>query len=141
FSSRRRHTRFSRDWSSDVCSSDLKVDMHRLGLIIVDEQHRFGVEQRKILQKKAGHMPHVLNMTATPIPRSLALTLYGEMDITVIDVKPAGRKHILTSIESPNPRKQLYEKIDTELESGRQMFVVTPLITENEAFPAKSAQE
>lgn len=118
-----------------------KVDMHRLGLIVVDEQHRFGVEQRKVLQKKAGHMPHVLNMTATPIPRSLALTLYGEMDITVIDTKPVGRKPIITSIESPNSRKQLYEKIDSQLEAGRQMFVVTPLISESDAFPAKSAEE
>lgn len=118
-----------------------KVDMHRLGLIIVDEQHRFGVDQRKVLQKKAGHMPHVLNMTATPIPRSLALTLYGEMDIAVIDAKPVGRKPIKTKIVSPNSRKQLYEKIDTELAAGRQMFVVTPLISDSDAFPAKSAEE
>lgn len=118
-----------------------KVDMHRLGLVIVDEQHRFGVEQRKLLQKKAGHMPHVLNMTATPIPRSLALTLYGEMDITVIDAKPMGRKPIHTKITSPNSRKQLYEAIDKELEAGRQMFVVTPLIKESDVFPAKSAEE
>ncbi len=118
-----------------------KVDMHRLGLVIVDEQHRFGVEQRKVLQKKAGHMPHVLNMTATPIPRSLALTLYGEMDISVIDTKPAGRKSIVTSIKSPNSRKQLYEALDKELEAGRQMFVVTPLISESDLFPAASAEE
>jgi ATP-dependent DNA helicase RecG len=118
-----------------------KVDMHRLGLVIVDEQHRFGVDQRKVLQKKAGHMPHVLNMTATPIPRSLALTLYGEMDITVMDAKPVGRRPIITNIESPNSRKQLYEKIELQLEAGRQMFVVTPLIKENEVFPATSAEK
>ncbi|HTE21576.1 MAG TPA: ATP-dependent DNA helicase RecG [Candidatus Limnocylindria bacterium] len=118
-----------------------KVDMHKLGLVIVDEQHRFGVDQRKVLQKKAGHMPHVLNMTATPIPRSLALTLYGEMEITVIDTKPAGRKPILTKICSPNSRKQLYEKLDQQLEAGRQMFVVTPLVRESEMLPAKSAEE
>lgn len=118
-----------------------KVDMHKLGLIIVDEQHRFGVDQRKILQKKAGHMPHVLNMTATPIPRSLALTLYGEMDIAIIDAKPVGRKPIETSIQSPNSRKQLYQKIDEQLQAGRQMFVVTPLIKESDAVPAKSAEE
>ncbi|MCA9332076.1 ATP-dependent DNA helicase RecG [Candidatus Saccharibacteria bacterium] len=118
-----------------------KVDMHRLGLVVVDEQHRFGVEQRKALQSKAGHMPHVLNMTATPIPRSLALTLYGEMDISIIDTKPEGRKPIITSIQSPNSRKQLYEKIDTELDEGRQMFVVTPLIRESDSLPAKSAEE
>ncbi len=118
-----------------------KVDMHHLGLIIVDEQHRFGVEQRKILQKKAGHMPHILNMTATPIPRSLALTLYGELDISVIDAKPDGRKPIQTKICSPNSRAQLYQKIEAELDRGRQMFVVTPLITDSDALPAKSAEE
>jgi ATP-dependent DNA helicase RecG len=118
-----------------------KVDMQRLGLVIVDEQHRFGVEQRKTLQKKAGHMPHILNMTATPIPRSLALTLYGELDITIIDAKPMGRKSIITQICSPNSRAQLYEKIEDELKAGRQMFVVTPLITESNSLPAKSAEE
>jgi ATP-dependent DNA helicase RecG len=118
-----------------------KVDMHRLGLVIIDEQHRFGVEQRKILQAKAGHMPHVLSMTATPIPRSLALTLYGELDVSVIDVKPLGRKPIMTKIVSPNSRKQLYEKIEAQLQAGRQMFVVTPLIAESEMMDARSAEE
>jgi len=118
-----------------------KVDMHKLGLVIIDEQHRFGVEERKKLQAKAGHAVHVLNMTATPIPRSLALTLYGEMDISIIDVKPAGRKPILTKICSPNSRKQLYEQIEKELASGRQMFVVTPLISDSEVLPARSAEE
>lgn len=118
-----------------------KVDMHRLGLVVVDEQHRFGVEQRKALQAKAGHALHVLNMTATPIPRSLALTLYGELDISVIDTKPAGRKIIKTKIASPNSRKQLYEKIEEELEAGRQMFVVCPLVSESDMLPAKSAEQ
>lgn len=118
-----------------------KVDMHKLGLVVVDEQHRFGVEQRKALQAKAGHALHVLNMTATPIPRSLALTLYGELDISVIDVKPAGRKVIKTKIVSPNSRKQLYEKIEEELEAGRQMFVVCPLVSESDMLPAKSAEQ
>lgn len=118
-----------------------KVDMHRLGLIIVDEQHRFGVEQRKALQAKAGHMPHVLSMTATPIPRSLALTLYGELEISVIDTKPANRKPIITKIMSPNSRKQLYESIDKELAAGRQMFVVTPLISDSEVMDAQSAEK
>ncbi|MBA3758597.1 ATP-dependent DNA helicase RecG [Candidatus Saccharibacteria bacterium] len=118
-----------------------KVDMHKLGLIIVDEQHRFGVEERKKLLTKAGHAVHVLNMTATPIPRSLALTLYGEMDISVIDTKPEGRKSIITKIASPNSRKQLYEKIETELAGGRQMFVVTPLISDSEFLPVRSAEE
>lgn len=117
-----------------------KVDMHNLGLVIIDEQHRFGVEQRKKLQAKAGHAVHVLNMTATPIPRSLALTLYGELDISVIDTKPAGRKPIITRIESPNSRKTVYEKIEEQLILGRQMFVVTPLINESSALDAKSAE-
>ncbi len=108
-----------------------KVDMKRLGLVIVDEQHRFGVDHRKALQAKAGHMPHVMSMTATPIPRSLALTLYGELDISVIATKPAGRKLIQTHLVSPNSRKQLYEKIDAEIAAGRQVFVVCPLIDES----------
>lgn len=118
-----------------------KVDMHSLGLVVVDEQHRFGVEQRKALQAKAGHALHVLNMTATPIPRSLALTLYGELDISVIASKPAGRKPIKTKIASPNSRAQLYEKIESELQAGRQMFVVCPLVADSDALPAKSAEQ
>lgn len=118
-----------------------KVDMHRLGLVVIDEQHRFGVEQRKKLQAKAGHMPHVLNMTATPIPRSLALTLYGELDITIIDAKPADRKPIITEICSPHSRQQLYQKIEAELAHGRQMFVVCPLITESDSLQARSAEK
>jgi ATP-dependent DNA helicase RecG len=118
-----------------------KVDMHKLGLIIIDEQHRFGVDQRKKLQAKAGHMPHVLHMTATPIPRSLALTLYGELDISILDEMPPGRQPIATKLCSPNSRKQLYEKIDKEIESGRQMFVVCPLITDSETSEGKSVEE
>ena len=100
-----------------------QVDMHKLGLVIVDEQHRFGVEQRKKLQAKAGHMPHVLHMTATPIPRSLALTLYGELDISILDEMPPGRQPIITKIWSPNSRKQLYERIDKELDADRKSVV------------------
>jgi ATP-dependent DNA helicase RecG len=118
-----------------------KVDMHKLGIIIIDEQHRFGVEQRKKLQAKAGHMPHVLHMTATPIPRSLALTLYGELDISVLDELPPGRQIIKTKICSPNSRAQLYKEIDKELTAGRQMFVVCPLITDTETSAGLSAEE
>jgi len=118
-----------------------QVDMHKLGLIIVDEQHRFGVEQRKKLQAKAGHMPHVLHMTATPIPRSLALTLYGELDISILDDMPPGRQPITTKIWSPNSRRQLYEQIDKELEAGRQMFIVCPLITDSETSGGLSVEE
>jgi ATP-dependent DNA helicase RecG len=106
-----------------------KVDMSKLELVIIDEQHRFGVDQRRKLQIKAGHMPHVLSLTATPIPRSLALTLYGELDISVIDVKPAGRSPVITQIVSPNSRAQLNAKLETELAAGRQIFVVCPLIS------------
>ncbi len=118
-----------------------KVDMHKLGLVIIDEQHRFGVEQRKKLQAKAGHMPHVLSMTATPIPRSLALTLYGELDISIIVTKPANRKPIKTKIISLNARHQLYENVDKELAKGRQVFVVCPLISVSDFMPVRSAEQ
>jgi ATP-dependent DNA helicase RecG len=117
------------------------VDMHDLELVIVDEQHRFGVEQRKKIMAKAGHMPHMLHLTATPIPRSLALTLYGELDVSILDEKPAGRQPIATEIVSPNSASQLYKKIDNELASGRQMFVVCPLITESSILDAASAEK
>lgn len=118
-----------------------KVDMHKLGLVIIDEQHRFGVEQRKKLMAKAGHMPHLLSLTATPIPRSLALTLYGELDVSIIDTKPPGRQPTLTEICSPNSRATLYKKIEAELVAGRQMFVVCPLITESDKMAASSAEK
>lgn len=117
-----------------------KVDMQKLALVVIDEQHRFGVDQRKTLQAKAGHMPHVLSLTATPIPRSLALTLYGELDISIISDKPVGRLPIITQLTSPNSRSQLYHHIDGELETGRQLFVVCPVITDSEVLNVKSAE-
>jgi ATP-dependent DNA helicase RecG len=117
------------------------VELHKLGMVIVDEQHRFGVEQRKKLMAKAGHMPHLLSLTATPIPRSLALTLYGELDVSVLDAKPAGRQPIVTAICSPNSRATLNADIEKELEAGRQMFVVCPLITDNATSTANSAEK
>ena len=117
-----------------------KVDMHKLALVVIDEQHRFGVDQRKTLQAKAGHMPHVLSLTATPIPRSLALTLYGELDISIIADKPVGRLPIITQVMSPNSRPQLYKQIDEELETGRQLFVVCPVITDSEVLDVRSAE-
>ena len=116
------------------------VDMHKLALVIIDEQHRFGVDQRKKLMLKAGHMPHVLSMTATPIPRSLALTLYGELDVSVIKHKPAGRQPVQTALVSPNSRAQLFTKLEAELQAGRQLFVVCPLISESEVLEATSAE-
>jgi ATP-dependent DNA helicase RecG len=125
-----------------------KVIFHKLGLLIVDEQHRFGVEQRKKLQAKAynptkksvvyekydsGYMPHVLNMTATPIPRSLALTLYGEMDVSIIAELPPGRKPVETEIYMPENREKVYREVVAEITNGRQAFVVCPQIEEDEA--------
>lgn len=119
------------------------VDMHALGLVIVDEQHRFGVEQRKKLMAKAGHMPHVLSLTATPIPRSLALTLYGELDISVLKTKPDGRKAVQTRLVSHGKRGSLYDSVKKQLSDGRQAFVVCPLITasENVNDPTMKAAE
>ncbi len=118
-----------------------KVNMQKLGLVIIDEQHRFGVEQRKRLLAKAGHMPHVLSMTATPIPRSLALTLYGELDISVIESKPANRKDIITKIIPLVERHKIFDKLENELKSGRQAFVVCPLITITENNSIKSVEQ
>lgn len=116
------------------------VDMHKLALVIIDEQHRFGVEQRKKLMLKAGHMPHVLSMTATPIPRSLALTLYGELDVSVIKQKPAGRRPAHTELVPPNAQADLYKKLQLQLTEGRQLFVVCPLISESETLDLQSAE-
>jgi ATP-dependent DNA helicase RecG len=116
------------------------VVLHDLALVIVDEQHRFGVEQRKTLMAKADLMPHVLSMTATPIPRSLALTLYGELDISIIAQKPGGRLSIITELISPNSRQQVYDQIEKQLQTGRQMFVVCPLISESSALDAQAAE-
>ena len=117
------------------------IDMKNLALIIVDEQHRFGVDQRKTLMSKAGHMPHVLSLTATPIPRSLALTLFGELDISVLDEKPAGRLPVVTEIISANSKAELYKTVDERLETGKQMFVVCPLITDSEMIEANSVEK
>lgn len=118
-----------------------KLDVHKLGLVIVDEQHRFGVEQRKTLLKKAGHVPHMLTMTATPIPRSLALTVYGELDISAIKQKPKNRKAIITKLVKHSYAPDMYEQINKELSAGRQAFVVCPLIEHSSALAAKSASE
>ncbi len=118
-----------------------KVSMDHLGLVIIDEQHRFGVEQRKKLEAKAGIMPHTLSMTATPIPRSMALTVYGELDISLIASKPANRKPIITSLVTLTERHKVYEAIDHQLEQGRQAFVVCPLIKESDMAPGKSAEQ
>lgn len=116
------------------------VEFHHLGLAVIDEQHRFGVAQRQALLAKSTRMPHLLSMTATPIPRSLALTVYGELDLSILDEKPPGRTPIITQIWSPNSRAQLYEKVDTEIASGRQVYVVCSLIDEGGDQEAKSVE-
>lgn len=118
-----------------------KVALNNLGLLVIDEQHRFGVEQRKKLVKTTGYMPHILSMTATPIPRSLALTLYGELDISVLDTMPLGRKPIQTKIVSPNSREPMYAHIDAEIEAGRQVYIVCPVIRGVSAGPMPSAEK
>ncbi len=108
------------------------VTFERLGLVVIDEQHRFGVEQRKLLQAKATIMPHVLHMTATPIPRSIALTLYGDLDVSLLKSKPKNRLPIETSIFMPDAREHVYRKLEAEVDAGRQAFVVCPMIEEGE---------
>lgn len=112
-----------------------KVAIKKLGLIIIDEQHRFGVAQRKQLLSKADKMPHVLTMTATPIPRSLSLTLFGEMDVSIIKQKPKHQQTISTEISSPNSRASLYTKIKHQLSLGRQAFIVCPLVSDSDLQP------
>lgn len=109
-----------------------KVQFQRLGLVVIDEQHRFGVEQRAKLWRKSATPPHVLVMTATPIPRTLAMTLYGDLDISVIDELPKGRKPIITKHLFDNKRLALYGFMRKQIEAGRQIFIVYPLIRESE---------
>jgi len=116
------------------------VTFHKLGFVVIDEQHRFGVAQRQALLQKSEHMPHLLAMTATPIPRSLALTVYGELDVSILNELPKGRKPIETRIWSPNSRAQLYEKIDHEIAAGRQAYVICSLIDDNPDNEIKSAE-
>ncbi len=115
-----------------------QIEFHRLGMAIVDEQHRFGVSQRSALRQK-GSNPHVLVMTATPIPRTLALTLYGDLDLSVIDQLPAGRQIIKTKWLKPEQRDNAYAFIKREVSKGRQAFVICPLVEESEAIQAKAA--
>jgi ATP-dependent DNA helicase RecG len=117
------------------------LDWHKLGLIIIDEQHRFGVEQRQKLFAKAGHMPHVLCLTATPIPRSLALTVYGELDVSILDQAPKIRAGVETSIVSPNSKAQMFTAVEDQLKQGHQAYVVCPLISESEVLQAASAEK
>ena len=106
------------------------VKFKNLALVIIDEQHRFGTEQRRKLVRKDGIAPHLLSMTATPIPRTLALTIYGDLDLSLLDEMPAGRKQIITEIITPDKRNKTYEEIRKELINGRQLYVICPRIFE-----------
>lgn len=118
-----------------------KVQFQNLGLAIIDEQHRFGVEQRAKLWRKNTIPPHILVMTATPIPRTLAMSVYGDLDVSVIDELPPGRKPIKTLHQYENRRAETYEFIKREIDKGRQAYVVYPLIEESEALDFKNLTE
>jgi len=117
------------------------VQFKNLGLCIIDEQHRFGVAQRASLWKKAELPPHVLVMTATPIPRTLAMTLYGDLDISVIDELPPGRKPIKTEWKTDAKRLEVFQFMENEIKKGRQIYVVYPLIAESEVMDYKDLQD
>ncbi len=116
------------------------VEINNLRLAVIDEQHRFGVEQRSALREK-GFNPHMLVMTATPIPRTLALTLYGDLDLSIIDEMPPGRQPIRTRWLTPRERERAYSFINSQIEKGRQAFIICPLVEESEKTEAKSAIE
>lgn len=115
------------------------VVFHNLGLVVIDEQHRFGVEQRKKLA--AFDYPHVLHMTATPIPRTLALTLYGDQDLSILKEMPKGRVPIVTRVVPENKRMQSYRFIESEIIKGRQVYVICPLIEESDKLQFKAVTE
>ena len=115
-----------------------EVEFHKLGLAVVDEQHRFGVTQRSALRQK-GTSPHVLVMTATPIPRTLALTLYGDLDLSVIDQMPPGRQAVKTKWLTPAQRDSAHVFIRRQVTSGRQAFIICPFVEESEVIQAKAA--
>lgn len=117
-----------------------EVEFKKLGLVITDEQHRFGVNQRIKLKEKGKH-PNVLVMTATPIPRTLAVILYGDLDVSVIDELPPGRREIKTKSLSAADRSKAYDFMEKQLSEGRQAYVVAPLIEESEVLDVKSAEE
>ncbi len=116
------------------------VEFRRLGLAVVDEQHRFGVEQRARLRGKGEH-PDLLVMTATPIPRTLALTLYGDLEVSVLDELPPGRRPVVTAARTESKRREIYTFLRDEIARGRQAYVVYPLVEESEALDLKAATD
>ena len=118
------------------------INLSNVSLVIVDEQHRFGVAQRHaLLERDPNHAPHLLSMTATPIPRSLALTIYGDLDISILDELPKGRKPIGTAIVPEMHRAAMWQHVRSEIEQGRQAFVVCPLIDPSDALGSKSVTD
>ena len=117
------------------------VHFKNIGLVVIDEQHRFGVAQRAKLWQKNTVPPHVLVMTATPIPRTLAMTLYGDLDVSVIDQLPPGRKPVTTYHVYESKRARVYEFIHKELRKGRQAYIVYPLISESEKMDYRNLEE
>lgn len=120
------------------------VKFKNLALAVIDEQHRFGVNQRKALMEKSGQpnlTPHLLSMTATPIPRSLALALFGDLDVSIIKQMPLGRKPIMTKIVAEDKRSAAYDFIRKQIKAGRQAFVICPLVEESDFFGVKSVKE
>ncbi len=118
-----------------------RVKFNNLGFAVIDEQHRFGVEQRARLWTKSEEYPHILVMTATPIPRTLAMTLYGDLDVSVIDELTPGRKPIRTFHATEVQRSRIYEFMKKQIKAGKQIFVVYPLIKESEKLDYKNLQE
>ena len=118
-----------------------KVQFHHLGMAVVDEQHRFGVEQRAKLWSKSENPPHVLVMTATPIPRTLAMTIYGDLDVSIIDELPPGRKPIQTIHKYDDQMASLYSGIRQQILLGRQVYIVYPLIKESERMDLKNLED
>ena len=118
-----------------------RIQFKQLGFVVIDEQHRFGVVQRARLWSKSDVLPHVLVMTATPIPRTLAMTIYGDLDVSVIDELPPGRKPIVTLLRYEDRRFDVYKSIGQQLRAGRQAYIVFPLIKENEKLDLKSLEE
>ena len=116
------------------------VGFKRLGLAVVDEQHRFGVVQRATLRGK-GESPDVLVMTATPIPRTLALTVYGDLDVSVLDEMPPGRQRIMTGVRDEKGRARVYAFLGEQMQAGRQVYVVYPLVEESEALDLRAATD
>lgn len=138
---------------SELISGDLKilvgthavledsVNFHNLGMVVIDEQHRFGVAQRAKMWQKNTTPPHILVMTATPIPRTLAMTVYGDLDVSVLDELPPGRKPVTTVLRFDNQRQAVYRFIGDQLKLGRQIYIVYPLIQENEKLDLKNLEE